>query len=111
MSFSNPIIFSDFDNLKAFDNFAIKTFNKDTEFQLSKIKLTIFHKLLEKIMKTNHSLLKLYFEKVSEYFINCIPQYLLIFQLTFFFVNTKFESDLGNCGGKFEPERLEMIDL
>ena len=62
-------------------------------------------------MITNHSLLKLYFEKVSEYLINCKPQYLLIFSINFFFINAQNSNlDFGELWqGKFEPERLEMI--
>ena len=62
-------------------------------------------------MRTNHSLLKLYSEKISEYFINCKSQYLLIFSINFVFVNAQNSNlDFGKLWqGKFEPERLEMI--
>ena len=62
-------------------------------------------------MRANHSLLKLYSEKIYEIFINCKPQYLLIFLINFFFVNAQNSIlDFGELWqGKFEPERLEMI--
>ena len=62
-------------------------------------------------MRANHSLLKLYSEKLYEIFINCKPQYLLIFLINFFFVNAQNSIlDFGELWqGKFEPERLEMI--
>ena len=40
-------------------------------------------------MRANHSLLKLYSGKLYEIFINCKPQYLLIFLINFFFVNAQ----------------------
>ena len=62
-------------------------------------------------MRTNHSLLKLYSEKISEHFINCKSKYLLIFSINFVFVNAQNSNlDFGKLWqGKFEPERLEMI--
>ena len=62
-------------------------------------------------MRANHSLLKLFSEKIYEIFINCKPQYLLIFLFNFFFINAQNSIlDFGELWqGKFEPERLEVI--
>ena len=62
-------------------------------------------------MRAYHFLLKLFSEKIYEIFINCKPQYLLIFLINFFFINAQNSIlDFGELWqGKFEPERLEMI--
>ena len=109
MSFSNPIYFFRFDNLEKLSiTLPIKTFNKYTQFQSLLGFRFNFHKLLEKIMRANHSLLKLYFEKFL-YFINCKPQYFLIFSINFYKC-TKFESRFwGIVARKVRTRKIRMI--